>query len=158
MSGRITAKDIMTERLTTLRPETDVYEAIDRLLKNKISGAPVVDEEGKLIGVLSEIDCINRLVQAAHEGAPTGSVEAFMSRDTKTIGPTADLLTIAHLFTHNTFRRLPVVDDDSVLLGQISRRDLLAAFNKVLHGGSNHEPQLLYLSALFGHGDHPIHR
>ncbi|SVD16951.1 uncharacterized protein METZ01_LOCUS369805, partial [marine metagenome] len=47
----------MTKKLVTFRPETNVLEAIDILLKNKISGAPVLDENGNIIGVLSEIDC-----------------------------------------------------------------------------------------------------
>ena len=56
-------KDIMTKRLVTFRPETNVLEAINILLKNKISGAPVLDENGNIIGVLSEIDCMETLIQ-----------------------------------------------------------------------------------------------
>ena len=59
-------KDIMTKRLVTFRPETNVLEAINILLKNKISGAPVLDENGNIIGVLSEIDCMETLIQDSY--------------------------------------------------------------------------------------------
>jgi CBS domain-containing protein len=158
MAAPINAQKIMTSKLTTLRPETDVFDAIDRLLSKGISGAPVVDDDGKLVGILSELDCINRLVQAAHDAEPTGSVGAFMSRTLRTVGPQTDLLTIAHIFVSEHIRRLPVIDDAGKLLGQISRRDLLRAFNDLVHAGPKREPKLLYLSALFERTEHPISR
>ena len=61
----VLARDIMAKRLVTLHPEVDVFQAIEILVKNKISGAPVVDENMKLLGVFSEKCCMQVLIDAA---------------------------------------------------------------------------------------------
>ncbi len=55
-------KEYMATRLVTLKPNTNVVEAMDQLLKAKISGAPVVDDDGALIGILSEVDLMQVIV------------------------------------------------------------------------------------------------
>ena len=66
-----TAADIMA-REATLSPEADIYDAITKLLKSKLSGAPVVDGNGGLIGMLSERDCLKVIVGGALDGPPWG--------------------------------------------------------------------------------------
>ena len=78
-------KDIMTKRLVTFRSETNVLEAINILLKNKISGAPVLDENGNIIGVLSEIDCMETLIQDSYYNESRGSVSEYMSEKVTTV-------------------------------------------------------------------------
>lgn len=146
-SGPLMAKDIMVRKLFTVRPEQDVYDAIELLLKKKVSGAPVVDSHYALVGMLSEVDCVHALVSAAYDQSPTMNVGAAMTRDVTTISEDTDLLAVANLFLNNGFRRLPVVRDGT-LVGQISRRDLLGALNKLMKKVPEHHAALLYLSAL----------
>lgn len=156
MSKPKVAADIMETKLVTLRPADDVFDAIERLLMHRISGAPVVDEEGRLVGVLSELDCIHRLVASAYDNDPTTTVERGMSSQLRTVEPDTDLLTVAHFFLNNAVRRLPVVDATGRLLGQISRRDLLRALDSVMRSSPQRERALLYLSALHGAEQAPV--
>ena len=150
------ARDIMTRRLVTLRPEMDVFDAIDLLLRNKISGAPVVDGDGSFIGVFSERCSISLLVAAAYDGAPTNRIAPFVDRDVSTLSPETDLLTIAERFLNTNQRRLPVLDGGR-LVGQVSRRDVLKAAHALLdQTPSSDESSLLYLSGVIERKDAPI--
>lgn len=143
----VVARDIMVRRLITFRPEMDLFDAIESLLKNRISGAPVVDDEGTYLGVFSERSSISLLLSAAYDGAPTNRIASFVDRDAETIHPETDLLTIAQTFLGTPYRRLPVVEDGR-LLGQVSRRDLLRAANRLLDMGQSEGSSVLYLSGL----------
>ena len=125
-----TAREIMTTQLITLQPKMTVAEAIKTLLSHKISGAPVVDPDGALLGVLSEFDCLRAIAnQQFHESMDeTGLVEDLMTRGGQTIGPEMDLFQVAQAFVSRRVRRLPVLEGDR-LLGQVSRRDVLRALD-----------------------------
>jgi CBS domain-containing protein len=144
----MSAKDIMARRLVTLHPEMDVFKAVEVLVKNKISGAPVVDEKNMLLGVFSEKSCMQVLIDAAYEGLPTNQVGAFMDDDPHTISENTELLVMAQVFLLTTRRRLPVVTENRKLIGQVSRRDVIKAASKLLKTVENHENPLLYLSAI----------
>ena len=152
----IVAKDIMAKRLVTLHPEKDVFQGIDILVKNKISGAPVVDENRKLLGVFSEKSCMQVLMDAAYEGLPTNQIGAFMDDDPHTISENTELLTMAQVFLLTTRRRLPVVTEDGKLVGQVSRRDVIKAASKLLAKAPSPENPLLYLSALHDMNNTPV--
>ena len=124
--SQITARDFMVTRLVTLRPEMDVIEAVQRLLKNRISGAPVVDADGTYLGIFSEKCSLQILLDAAYEQLPSNQVRVFMDTDAQTIDPDTHLLSIAQVFLLTPYRRLPVLEDGK-LVGQVSRRDVLNA-------------------------------
>ncbi len=151
----VIARDFMTTRLITLSPRMDVFEAINLLLRNKISGAPVVDQEGKYIGIFSEKCCMSVLVDAAYEQLPTNEVFAFVDSDARTVTPETDLLSIAQLFLSTHYRRLPVLDGDR-LVGQVSRRDVIRVAMEKLHAPPSRQRTLLYLSALVERVDAPL--
>jgi CBS domain-containing protein len=119
-------KDIMTKKLITFQPDMRVLAAIESLLKHKISGAPVVDENGNLVGVLSEIDCMSTIIQDLYYSDSGGSVRDFMSTEITTVNSEMGLVDLAEIFQKKHFRRLPVVDN-GILVGQVSRRDVLKA-------------------------------
>lgn len=122
-----TARDIMTTSVVTVRPDLCIFDAIGVLLKNGISGAPVVDHQGGMIGMLSELDCLRVLASDEFyldDHAGSARVADFMSLSGKTIEPDTDLYGIAHYFLQSSVRRFPVVRDGR-LLGQVSRRDVL---------------------------------
>ncbi|MFK7896090.1 MAG: CBS domain-containing protein [Myxococcota bacterium] len=123
----LTARDLMTTGLLRFRPEQSIMEAMTGLLKQGVSGGPVVDEEGRLLGVLSELDCLRVLasdefyLEDQEEGA---LVEKFMTRDVLSVPPDLGIYAISHYFLTKPIRRLPVVEEGRVL-GQVSRRDVL---------------------------------
>ena len=121
----------MKRDLVTFKPETNVLAAIRVLLDNKISGAPVVDDNGWIIGMISEYDCLKpNLISSYHNDMGT-LVKDCMSTDIVTIKSHISLTEAAEKFLVKGVRRLPVVENKK-LIGQISRRDILEAINKSL--------------------------
>lgn len=122
------AKDFMTKKLIVFNPETPLQEAIQLLLKKKISGAPVVDGNNLLIGVLSEGDCLKEVVRGKYNNSPEvmGLVKDYMTNDPVTVGPNENVFDIARLFLKLRLRRFPVLENGK-LIGQISQRDVMAA-------------------------------
>ena len=128
-------KDYMTTKLININENQPVYDAIKILLSNRISGAPVVNEAGKLVGVLSEKDCLRIFANGSFHNLPSSNVEDYMSKIVTTINPETDVFTAADIFLKHTFRRLPVIDGDN-LIGIISRRDILKAVQDAFQNDS----------------------
>jgi len=129
MLRSVKAEDYMTTNLITFKPDTDVYEAVQCLLKNRISGAPVVNVSGDLVGMFSEGDCLRSTLNATYyEGQGGGVVSDFMSKEIDTVESDDSIIDIAEYFIKKNRRRLPVVDEGR-LVGQISRSDILRAMN-----------------------------
>lgn len=141
------ASDIMTRKLITLTPEMDVFDAIAILLKHKITGAPVIDEQRQYLGVFSEKCSMQVLVDAAYDQLPSTRVDAYMDRNATTISEDTDLLTITQIFLNTSRRRLPVLRGREIV-GQVSRRDVLQTALRIIQAHPTHEASLLYLSAL----------
>ena len=125
-------QDFMIKDVFVLKPEMDIYEAINFLLENKFSGAPVVNEDHNLVGVISEKDCLRLLAKGVDNQLPEGQVKDYMTCNVVTIPPNMDIYFAAGIFLKNYYRRLPVVDSGK-LIGQISRRDVLKAMQEKLH-------------------------
>ena len=126
-SRRTLARDFMATRLVTLQAGMSALDAIALLLKNRISGAPVVDDAGRLLGVFSEKFSMEVLLGLAYDQLPAAPVDAFMNTDLgRVIDGSEPLLEIAQRFLDTPYRRLPVVRDGA-LVGQVSRRDVLNA-------------------------------
>jgi CBS domain-containing protein len=124
-----TVADIMATRLVTFMPDTDIHEAIRVLLDKRISGAPVVDADGTLVGTLSKKDCLKIVFSSQYHDDRGGPVRDFMSTPVETLDASQDLVSVAQLFLDSHFRRFPVLRDGK-LAGQVSRADIL----KVLTG------------------------
>ncbi|HMO51709.1 MAG TPA: CBS domain-containing protein [Kiritimatiellia bacterium] len=132
MSKVILVREVMATGLLTLKPDMPIFQAIGLLLKNKVSGAPVVDENNKLVGVLSEKDCLRIFAnEAFFSETAGGAVADYMTREVQTIDPDAEVFAAADVFMKHSFRRLPVVDDGN-LVGQLSRRDILMASMRIV--------------------------
>lgn len=155
--SQVTARDCMVKKLVTLRPEMDVMEAVSLLLRNRISGAPVVDGDGKYLGVFSEKCSLHVIMDAAYEQLPSNEVRMFMDSEAQTIDPDTHLLTIAQTFLLTPYRRLPVLEDGK-LIGQVSRRDVLRSALDMLRKAPSREEgsTLLYLSALVERHEAPL--
>lgn len=118
--------DYMSRVLITFSPDTNVVEAMRTLLTHKISGAPVVDDSGALVGVLSEVDLMKVIVQHSYYAESTGIVGDYMHSPVDSIEYDLDIYQLAELFLKTGRRRYPVLRDGK-LVGQISRRDVLRA-------------------------------
>ena len=123
----VKVRDYMTTRLVTFEEKTNVLEAMNVLLTNKISGAPVVDQDGNMVGILSEVDLMQVVVQDSYYDESQGIVSDYMRADVDTINADMDIYTLAEKFLKEHRRRYPVVASDGRLVGQISRRDVLRA-------------------------------
>ena len=119
-------KDYMSKTLVTFKPDTSVLDAVHTLVKNRIAGAPVVDDAGNMVGMLSELDCLKVALQAGYYGEYGGPVSDYMSKDVQTVNMEMSIIDLAQRFLDSNFRRFPVTDKNR-LVGQISRRDILRA-------------------------------
>ncbi|HNP64773.1 MAG TPA: CBS domain-containing protein [Woeseiaceae bacterium] len=126
----VSVKDYMSGRLVTFTPETDVLDVIHELVEHRIAGAPIVDQQGNLVGMISEFDCMQVVLAAGYHGHPGGPVSELMVTDVQTVDADMSIVDLAELFIESRFRRFPVLKDNR-LVGQISRRDVLRALGEI---------------------------
>ena len=126
-------KDYMAHTLVTFKPDTDVLDAVHELVTRRIAGAPVVDDSGNLLGMLSEYDCMKVALNAGYHGNWGGPVREFMSEGVKTVDADMSIIDLAQDFITTRFRRFPVMQGTR-LIGQISRRDVLRALESIAKG------------------------
>jgi len=119
----------MATDLVTITPDTELMRAVYLLVEHDVSGMPVVDENGNLVGILTERDCIATAINAGYFDEAGGSVRDFMSSPVETAEPDDSLMDIADRLSKSTYRRFPVVEDGR-LVGLISRRDVLEALKQ----------------------------
>ncbi len=119
----------MATNLFTFSPDTEITEVIEVMLTHKISGAPVLDDQKKLVGLISEKDCLKIMIDSVYHNHPVskGKVSQYMTTDLITISVESDVVDAATKFLKTKVKRFPVVDNDGKLVGQISRRDILQA-------------------------------
>ncbi len=120
-------KDYMTSAMITLKPEVDIVEAAQTLLEYRLSGAPVLDKHNRLIGFLSEKDCLHTVLSAVYNQDYGDLVEDRMTKNIKTVHPSESIAYVAENFLKDGVRMYPVLDKD-VLVGMISRQSVLNAF------------------------------
>ena len=126
MTQSATVKDFMATDLATVTPDMDIHDAIGILLERQISGVPVIDEKGKLVGILSIKDCLNIAYSTSYHKEPGGPVSEFMSPDVQTIEADTDIVEVAEIFLKSQYRRFPVMTEGR-LIGPISRYDVQRA-------------------------------
>jgi CBS domain-containing protein len=93
----------------------------------------VVDHHGNMVGMLSEFDCMKVALDSTYHGEWGGRVSEFMTRDVITVPADMSIIDLARRFQESRLRRFPVMDDTR-LVGQISRRDVLRALMSIADG------------------------
>lgn len=123
----------MATKLITFSEENEIIEVIDILLEKRISGAPVLNTKGEIIGVIDDKDCLGTIVDSVYHNAPIRKkkVSSYMTDIYKTINIDADIVDAANEFLNSNYKRLLVIDTSGRLKGQISRRDILRAIKDV---------------------------
>lgn len=122
----IAIKDYMSSSLIMFTPEMEIFKAIQVLVKNRISGAPVINQRGDLVGQLSEKDCMKVAINAGYHEQYGGKVQDYMTDQVVTVEAKSTIIDLVKLFLEKGPRRYSVVEDNR-LVGQISRRDVLRA-------------------------------
>lgn len=130
MLQSLKVRDYMTANLTTFSPDQDVMQAVTALIEKRISGSPVVDDHGNLVGILSERDCMKVALQTCYYSEQAGVVADYMYPEVRTIDADMSILELAQKFVDDPFRRYPVLEGNR-LVGQISIRDVLRALEKI---------------------------
>lgn len=118
-------------KLITFQPDMDIMEVIDTLLEHEITGGPVLNSKGDLVGLIDDKDCLKVLFDMVYHNQRVKhtTVSHYMSHDMKTISDEANVLDVADAFLNTKFKRLLVVDSKGRLKGQISRQDILSAIH-----------------------------
>ena len=109
-------KEIMTKDVITATSTMSVREVANLLSERSVSGVPVVDDEGRVLGVVSELDVVGR------KGATAADI---MSKQVISVTEETDVDEVLHLFLNQRIRRVPVLSDGQHLIGIVSRSDLV---------------------------------
>ncbi|NUM88977.1 MAG: CBS domain-containing protein [Bdellovibrionales bacterium] len=125
MAEKTTARDIMSSKLVVARDDMNLEEAVKLLVNNKITGLPVVDRSGKMIGILSEYDIIAHVGKEKTVTADLFKTGIKYSAIVEAVSDDTPLEDILNKFIQLKCRRLPVIDGAGRLVGIISRRDIM---------------------------------
>lgn len=126
----VTIAEYMSTDLVSFAPGDDIIEAVRVLLARQLSGAPVVDKSGQMVGILSQKDCFAIVYNTAYHQDWGGQVQQYMSRKVEHLDADCTVVDAADRFLHSSFRRFPVLRAGQVV-GLISRHDVLRALDEL---------------------------
>lgn len=127
MPPSVELRNYMLTRPVTINATATMGEAIKLIIDNKISGLCVVDDSGRLAGILSELDCLKAMLSATYDKSSIGLVSDYMAADNLVVAnPREDIVDVAQDMLLKKKRRRPVVEDGR-LVGQVTCRQLLKA-------------------------------
>jgi len=127
MQKSVDVNDYMVKRPVLVTPDTELFEAIHRILRYRISGVAVVDGNKRPVGMLSELDCLRAILSDTYfgENVVNMSVGDHMTADVECVPAHADIIGVAKSMLDHKRRRRPVVDEENRLVGQITCRAIL---------------------------------
>jgi CBS domain-containing protein len=135
-------RDVMTSRVVAVRSDASFKEMVAKMRESRISAFPVVDGSGRVIGVVSEADFLNKEAEQAdiqgvlaslmhfrtHAKAAGVTADELMTSPAVTVKPDTPVVEAARMMRDRRVKRLPVVNDSGHLIGIISRTDVLGVF------------------------------
>jgi predicted transcriptional regulator len=115
-------------KMVIFKPDQPIQDVIAIIIDKKIAGAPVLDDKGCMVGMISEKDCLRLIVDEAYHNMPaeTRKVSDYMTPKVQSLSPGTTVVEAALEFLNSPIRRFPVVKD-GMLIGQVSRRHILRA-------------------------------
>ena len=124
----------MVPNPVTIAPDANLFEAMHLILVHKISGLCVVDELNRLVGILSELDCLRGVLDSVYNDAGIGLVsDAMTTENLKTARAHDSIADVASDMLEDSKRRRPVLDVDGRLVGQVTIRQLLRVVKEFNH-------------------------
>ncbi|HET7201994.1 MAG TPA: CBS domain-containing protein [Steroidobacteraceae bacterium] len=126
-----TYMDTETHALSAL---DDIFVAVCRLIDEGVTGAPVVDDEGRVVGMLSEYECLRLLAEGSGGEPPRGRVCDYMATTFTAVQPTMDVYYVAGMFLREPTHRRFMVLERQRLVGVVTRKDILRAVRDGLKG------------------------
>lgn len=142
-------RDLMTTDVFTVQPTTPFKDVVVALLRHDVSGLPVVDGQGGLLGIVTEADLVSKEAYGTRRRRPVQILVDVLTGDTRwtdkakgltaesvmtprpfAIGPDDDAAFAARRMLEHRVKRLPVVDRDNRVVGMLSRHDLLRVFDR----------------------------
>ncbi len=117
--------DCMSRQFATFTPEMPVVEAAMALVKNELIGGPVVDNQGALVGWISEQDCLGTVNQSMYYSERTATVADIMRKDVLTANESDNVVDLATFMQQQKPKIYPVVDEKRKVIGVVSRRIIL---------------------------------
>ncbi len=127
MLNSIEIKDFMSKDPVTFTPDTCIIDALHQILVHKVSGATVLDDNGAVVGVISEIDLLNSLEQISYYQEGDAKIGDLMSTSVDVLPLDTNIFQAAQTLCELKRRRMPVVKEGH-FVGQISCRSILQAF------------------------------
>lgn len=125
----------MNRRPVTFATEMPVAEAVERLLSGHQTGGPVLNEHKKVVGFLSEQDCIEQMITSSYYREQVARVKDIMRPDVLSVRAYDSIFELAQRMLKEKPKVYPVLDDDGYLLGTINRSDVLYAIDVQLRDG-----------------------
>jgi len=125
-----TVRDYMTHEVIALAPESSVLEGMRLMLDHDISGAPVVDSRGEIVGMFTGRDALGAIFDASYHKDLGGPVSAFMSRSVQVVDVTTEVMEAIELLLKSPHRTFPVLSGTR-LVGVISRCDVIRAIREL---------------------------
>ncbi len=142
--------DIMTRTVVSAKQDTPLPTLVDEMVRHGISGIPVVDDESRLVGIVTEADVISKLAFGGTERRPMAVIGdlmrghdrrwrsksvgliagQIMTKNVETVRPSTTVQAAAQRMVEAGVKRLPVVDDDDRLVGIVSRADVLTSMHR----------------------------
>ncbi|MCO5156656.1 CBS domain-containing protein [Paracoccus solventivorans] len=126
MTMGTTVEHIMRAEFPRLSPEMPIREAVAAFARQRMASAPVIDDRGGLVGILTEKDCFRPMLNASYYQQWGGAVADFMTREVRALTVDLDLVSAAEEFLARSHRVYPVLRDGEVA-GMLHRSDLFAA-------------------------------
>jgi CBS domain-containing protein len=118
----VQAKDVMTQRLMTIKPDSKIIEVIKLMVDQKVTGLPVVTDDRDLLGMVTEKDILETLLY--DEDIKSRTASDLMTMDITSFNEEENLMPILKSLVENNFRRVPILSAEK-LVGIISRRDII---------------------------------
>lgn len=119
--------DYMNIHPVTLKHSMTVAEAVEKLITSHYPGGPVIDEKSRLVGFLSEQDCLAKMMECSYYNEQVAYVKDIMRTEVLSLKPYDSVLDLAQQMLGAKPKVYPVVDDDELLVGSICRADVLKA-------------------------------
>lgn len=124
-------KQFMTGKTISFTKEMNLENAVEKLLTSELIGGPVVDDKGLVIGWLSEQDCLGKMIEASYYCEHVALVEDVMSAPVA-ISSNLSIVDLAQKMVHEKPKLYPVLNEDNLYVGLISRKTVLGAMNTQL--------------------------